>query len=89
MLEVGGMLEDGSDDNNGMLSVNLHHDGQRLFVSIAGYGDSCSDDGSGMPVMFELYKGELRLVVWADINKQAPTHVINMEGALESTREKE
>jgi hypothetical protein len=28
----------------------------------------------------------MRLVIWADINQQDPTHIIDLSGALESKR---
>ena len=52
-----------------------------------GYGDKTSADGHGYPVIMEYYNGKLRLLVWADINKEDPTHVIDLEGARESNRE--
>ncbi len=50
------------------------------------YGDFGSHDGIGAPIYLELYEGELRLIVWSDINQQEPTHVISLEGAKESLR---
>ena len=38
------------------------------------------------PILLERHDGKLRLVVWADINEQEPTHIIDLSGALESNR---
>ena len=43
-------------------------------------------DGPYAPVLLERHRGKVRLVVWADINDQEPTHIIDMSGALESNR---
>lgn len=50
------------------------------------YGDFDSEAGFGAPIYLELYEGELRLIVWSDINQQEPTHVISLEGAREARR---
>lgn len=52
-----------------------------------GYGDYSSENGSGAPVHLELYQGELRLLVWADINAEEPTHIIPLGGAQENHRQ--
>ncbi len=54
-----------------------------------GYGEHCSADGFGYPVLLELFGGEPRLLVWADINQEDPTHVISLAGAAESLREQD
>jgi hypothetical protein len=59
-----------------------------ILIHPKGYGDYYSQ-GKGTPVMLELYEGRLRLVVWADINKQEATHIIDLEGARESNRKED
>ncbi len=49
-----------------------------------GYGDYSSF--SGVPFMLEYYEGRLRLLVWDDINKEGPSHIIDLEKARESNR---
>lgn len=56
------------------------------FFHFEGYGDHNSPDGQGIPVLFEVYEGELRLLVWADINREDPTHIISLDGARERDR---
>jgi hypothetical protein len=48
-----------------------------LEIFPAGYEHA----NGGSPIYMEIYKGELRLVVWSDINKEDPTHIINMQEA--------
>ncbi len=50
------------------------------------YGDHTSAEGHGSPIFLELCKGHLRLFVWADINREEPTHIIDLDGAREDRR---
>jgi hypothetical protein len=63
--------------------VELATNGQLCF-HLAGYGDFCSAPGHGVPVLVELLDGAPRLLVWADINREEPTHVIDLSGAAEA-----
>lgn len=38
-------------------------------------------------VAVEIWQDELRLLVWADINQEDPTHIISLEGARETNRD--
>lgn len=58
-----------------------------VTVFAEGYGQRASAEGHGPPVFLELYGGELRLLVWADINSEEPTHIIPLGGAREARRE--
>ena len=57
-----------------------------IYIQAKGYGDCCSNDGYGTPVFIEWYDGELRVVVFGDINQEDPTHIISLEGAREDKR---
>jgi hypothetical protein len=58
-----------------------------IMVYPNGYGCKYYNrEQGGCPVMFELYEGRLRLVVWADINNENATHIIDLEGAREKNR---
>ena len=61
----------------------------RLLLKFDGHGDHDSPDGEGHPVMIEFYDGQVRVVVYADVNDENPTHVIPLEGARESARREE
>jgi len=50
------------------------------------YGTMAEADGHGTPIFVEFYDGNLRVLTWADINHEDPTHIIDMEGARESLR---
>ena len=52
------------------------------------YGEKVSEDGKGSPIMVEYYKGEVKVGVWDDINKEDPK-IISMEKARETNREPE
>ena len=65
--------------------VNDHGDG--LFILPEGYGEYCAAPGEGACLAIEIWEGKLRLVIWGDINKEEPTHIINLEGAREDKRE--
>jgi len=58
----------------------------KIWIKLEGYGDPSSQDGEGCPVGIEIWEGQLRLIVWDDINVQDP-RIINMEGANELARE--
>ena len=68
----------------------LHIEGEDdgLAILPEGYGENGTQVGYGAPVYIERYKGELRLLVWADINQPDPTHIICLDGAKESNRGK-
>ena len=57
-----------------------------LEVGFEGYGECAAADGYGRPVIIELYEGKLRLLVWSDINREDPTHIIELNGAQEARR---
>ena len=66
------------------LSIDISDIG--LVVKAEGYGDAHSSEGNGYPIMLEVYEGDLRLLVWSDINNEDPTHIISLNGARESLR---
>jgi len=79
-------LDDKAEDGRGQQLVTIEYDGDCVAIRPEGYGEASAADGHGFPVLLERYNGELRLVVWADINKQDPTHIICLDGAQESRR---
>jgi hypothetical protein len=36
--------------------------------------------------LLESVNGHLRVIIWADINAEDPTHIIDLEGARETAR---
>ena len=54
-----------------------------LFIHPEGTG-TC--DGPYAPILLEQHEGTLMLIVWADINQQEPTHIIDLSTAMETNR---
>jgi hypothetical protein len=71
-----------------LVTVSQGGNGQGIEICPEGYGYANSYDGEGSPILLEVWDGKLKLHVWGDINKQDPTHQIDLEGALESSRRK-
>jgi hypothetical protein len=61
-------------------------EGYGLDIYADGFGCDASYGEYGSPVFLEYRNGHLRLIVWGDINKEDPTHTIDLDGALESNR---
>ena len=66
--------------------IELEIESHGIAIRPAGYGDKLSLDGQGSPVFIEFRKGIPMLVVWDDINNEAPSHLISLEKAVESNR---
>jgi hypothetical protein len=54
-------------------------------VTVQHEGTACQC-GDFPPIFIEWYDGKPRVLIWADINDEEPTHIIDMSGALESNR---
>jgi hypothetical protein len=79
-------LEEGEDMPKLNGKVTQTEVGQ-ILIAVDGYGDCCSNDGEGHVAAMELFEGKLRLIVWGDIMKEDPTHVIDLNGSLERLRD--
>jgi hypothetical protein len=79
-------VEDEDEARNRGRLVTVSATGAGLGIVPEGYGDLCSPDGKGVPILIDYYDGRLRVVVWSDINQEDPTHTIDLEGARESAR---
>jgi hypothetical protein len=79
-------LHDANSDRADKLVIRLVASPHGISLFAEGYGDHPSEEGHGTPVYLELYEGELRLVVWADINVEEPTHIIVLGAAKERCR---
>ncbi|MAG25945.1 hypothetical protein CMI47_10240 [Candidatus Pacearchaeota archaeon] len=83
-------IKEVSDGNRALnVSVTPVVDYRGVLVCPDGYGDFSSADGEGEPILLEICEGKLRLVIWGDINKEDPTHIIDLEGAREDKRKDE
>ncbi len=71
--------------------IKAQQEGHAITVSLSGTGMhdlEPGDESSGI-IYIEFYGGKPRVIVWGDINSPDPTHVIELEGALESNRDSE
>lgn len=71
------------------IPIKIESDLQGMDVIAEGYGMKTMMPGEGPVFTLERYEGKLQLLVWADINQEDPTHVIDLEGARESLRKPE
>jgi len=70
-------------DLNTIKSINVEIGVDGITVQHEGTGCQCGDFP---PIFIEWYDGKPRIIIWADINEEEPTHIIDMSGALESNR---
>lgn len=87
--QIEGVIEDQDDDELPTQKVSVRLTDSEVFFQADGYGDLGTTPGHGSPVIIELYKGVLRVIVWADINQEDPTHIIELGDARESERREE
>ena len=66
--------------------VEVRHGGLEIYLD--GYGVYTMNPGFGAPLYLEISPddGHVRLYVWADINQEDYTHVIDLEAAREAVR---
>jgi len=67
------------------IKVNILSEGGQIWIQPEGYGEKCALDGQGWPVGIEIWQGRLRLIVFADINREGP-QIIDLENARECHR---
>jgi hypothetical protein len=77
------VLEDWQRLRRRRIPMRIRTDAKRMEVFCAGYGTAAAATGYGAPILLEVHNGRLRLAVWADIAKEAPTHLIDLDGARE------
>jgi len=75
-------LTEQSDCDPDSVEVTVRNPLGQLLISADGYGDH--NEPGGPIVAMEIWEGELRLLVWADINREDPTHVISLKDAWEA-----
>ncbi len=68
-------------------SIRLHLSPQddQLWIRPDGYGEKDVPNGEGSPIGLVIWQGRLRLIVFADINRQEP-QIIDLENAKEPHR---
>jgi hypothetical protein len=80
------ILRDGWSGDPNTVPCVIEHGDNSILIRPEGYGDCGTEDGYGFPVVIEYYEKDVRVLVWADINQEDPTHVISLSGAKESNR---
>jgi hypothetical protein len=73
------------DGRAGEIKGRVDINGGALAIYIEGYGSFDSQDGWGSPIWIEIYRGELRVITYPDINNEDPV-IISMEEARENNR---
>ena len=86
MNQIEVTLRDDSEEQIRTVRIRIDCRNTGINICPVGYGDASSEPGFGAPIFLELHQGELRLVVWSDINSEEPTHVISLDGAKEEFR---
>ena len=66
-----------------MIALNTHG----LEVFIKGFGTKAMPPGTSAPIYLEIQDGVPKLYVWADIDSEDPTHIIDLSGAAEALQE--
>lgn len=79
-------LVDEETEESLLLRVRVTEAHNFLEISFYGYGENGAVEGQGSPLIIELRRGIPHLHVFGDINQEAPTHTISLEGAKESAR---
>lgn len=82
-------LRDGWNGDQQTVPCVIEHGDNSILIRPAGCGDCGSRDGYGWPIVIEYYEKDIRVLVWADINQEDPTHIISLAGAKESARQPE
>jgi hypothetical protein len=85
-LSLSTTLLDADNDHDGKLPIRLTGSPHGICLFAESYGDKTTMPGHGTPVFIEMWRGELRVLVWADINREDPTHIISLAGAREDRR---
>lgn len=70
------------DSTKGSLIIN----DTGISIRLNGYSDCSTNDDHGVPVYIEKYNGSVRLIVFADINREEPTHVISHVISLDGAK---
>jgi len=90
--DAGTILVDQHPEYKTRHKIGITEDNNLVSVEFDGYNNCSTCDsaefgvGHRTIVGFEVWEGELRCLVWADINKEDPTHVICLDGAKVTAR---
>lgn len=77
------ILSDADDTTPGETAVHIGYTTKSLEIRPEGTGLKTHLEGA--PILIERYKGHIRVVIWADINQEDPTHIVSLAGAYEGS----
>lgn len=80
------LKDEGIYKGGGIAGYSNNSLGLGLALYFDGYSDCCSQDNRGAPIYIERFEGNLRAIIYADINQEEPTHIISLESAKTSKR---
>jgi hypothetical protein len=82
-------ISDAYDSSKNDIFVDIMVDELGIYIRPHGYGEKTAENGHGFPIMIEQHDGAPRVIVWSNINKEEPTHFVDIGGAKESNRVEE
>ncbi len=65
----------------GLETLHVGSETRGIEIFIDGYGTKNMPPGASGPIYLQIQDGVPKLYVWADINKEDPTHIIDLSGA--------
>jgi hypothetical protein len=77
------VLPDNDSDFDTKLPVTVKFHNGFLHICPQGYGESHAPKGEGSPVFLEVYEGELRVIIYPNINSDSEQQIISLEGTRE------
>lgn len=83
-MKVPFILKDKSDCADGrQITGEVEIDSDGISIRFDGYGTKTAVGDTGEPVYIECWEGELRIVIWPDINAEDPAIVSLEESRVE------
>lgn len=83
--EVCVILKDESNDETVTATINTTGN-LGIAISLSGYGDYYSQEDNGSPIYIDKYEGDIRVVIYGDINNEDATHKVSLKDAKLSNR---
>ncbi len=80
------LIDTRHEEDGEVITCRVSMDPSGIYIRPKGYGDFASADGEGCPVMIEHCNGEMRVLMWPDINDEEDLHMVSLAGAKESHR---
>lgn len=84
--DVSVLLFDENNNSTTTATIDAKSNGG-LAISFSEHGDCCSQGENGTPVYIDRIDGDVRVIIYSDINKEDPTHIVSLKDALLSNRQ--